>query len=79
MKIDEIKLHPIEIYNEMACCIAYCIGATYNNVEEIADQISREMVFECIDMIRDRVKDNKMNNKAICRKTDEHFTEGKRV
>lgn len=57
MEIDKIKLHPIEIHNEMACCIAYCIGATYDNVEEIADQISSEMVFECIEMIRDRVKD----------------------
>ena len=57
MEIDKIKLHSIEIYNEMACCIAYCIGATYDNVEDIANQISSEMVFECIDMIRDRVKD----------------------
>ena len=58
MEIDKIKLHPIEIYNEMACCIAYCIGATYDNVEEIADQIPEDMVFECIDMIRDKIKDN---------------------
>lgn len=36
MKIDKIKLHSIEIYNEMACCIAYCIGATYDNVEDIS-------------------------------------------
>lgn len=45
MKIDEIKLHPIEMCNEMACCIAYCIGATYDNVEEIASQIPEDMVF----------------------------------
>lgn len=77
MEIDKIKLHPIEMCNEMACCIAYCIGATSENVEEIANQISEDMVFECVDMIRDKVKNNKMNNKAICRKTDEHFTEGK--
>ena len=58
MKIDKIKLHPIEIYNEMACCIAYCIGATSENVEEIANQIPEDMVFECVEMIRDKVKDN---------------------
>lgn len=41
MEIDKIKLHPIEICSEMAYCIAYCIGATYNNVEEIANKNSR--------------------------------------
>ena len=39
MKIDKIKLHPIEMCSEMACCIDYCIGATYENVEEIANKI----------------------------------------
>lgn len=58
MEIDKIKIHPIEMCSEMACCIAYCIGATYDNVEEIANQISEDMVFECIDMIRDKIKDN---------------------
>lgn len=38
-EIDKIKLHPIEMCSEMACCIAYCIGATYENVEEIANKI----------------------------------------
>ena len=45
MKIDKIKLHPIEMCNEMACCIAYCIGVTYDNVKEIASQIPEDMVF----------------------------------
>ena len=58
MEIDKIKLHPIEMCNEMACCIAYCIGATSKNVEEIANQIPEDMVLECIDMIRNKVKDN---------------------
>lgn len=58
MEIDKIKLHPIEICNEMACCIAYCIGATYENVEEIASQIPEDKVFECVEMIRNKVKDN---------------------
>lgn len=58
MEIDKIKLHPIGICNEMACCIAYCIGATYENVEEIASQIPEDKVFECVEMIRNKVKDN---------------------
>lgn len=45
--------------SEMACCIAYCIGATSDNVEEIANKIPEDMVFECIDMIRDKVENNK--------------------
>lgn len=58
MEIEKIKLQPIEMCSEMACCIAYCIGATYDNVEEIANQIPGDMVLECIDMIRDKIKDN---------------------
>lgn len=58
MEIDKIKIHPIEMCSEMACCIAYCIGATSDNVEEIANKIPEDMVFECIDMIRDKVKDS---------------------
>lgn len=58
MEIDKIKLHPIEMYNEMACCIAYCVGATYDNVEKIANKIPENMVLECIEMIRDKIKDN---------------------
>ncbi len=56
MKIDKIKLHPIEIYNGMACCIAYCIGATFENVEEIANRIPVETVGECIEMIRNKIE-----------------------
>lgn len=59
MEIDKIKIHPIEMCSEMACCIAYCIGATSDNVEEIANKIPEDMVFECIDMIRDKVENNK--------------------
>ena len=65
MEIDEIKLHPMEICSEMACCIAYCIGATYDNVEEIANQIPEDIVLECIDMIRDKVKDNETDISRI--------------
>lgn len=59
MEIDKIKIHPVEMCSEMACCIAYCIGATSDNVEEIANKIPEDMVFECIDMIRDKVENNK--------------------
>ena len=67
MEIDKIKLHPMEICSEMACCIAYCIGATYDNVEQIANQIPEDMVLECVDMIRHKVKDNEtdISNGAI--------------
>lgn len=68
MKIDKIKLYPMEICSEMACCIAYCIGATYDNVEQIANQIPEDMVLECIDMIRDKVKDN--NESDISRRKE---------
>ena len=44
--------------NEMACCTAYCIGATSGNIEEIANQIPEDMVLRCIGMIRDKVKDS---------------------
>ena len=46
MEIDKIKIHPIEMCSEMACCIAYCIGATSDNVEEIANKIPEDMVWE---------------------------------
>lgn len=58
MEIEEIKLHPIEMCSEMACCIAYCIGATSESVEKVANKIPEDMVLECIDMIRDKVKGN---------------------
>ncbi len=57
MEIDKIKLHSIEICSEMAYCIAYCIGATYDNVEEIANKIPEDMVVGCIKMIRSKMED----------------------
>ena len=56
-KIKEIELHPIEIYSEMACCIAYCIGATYDNVEEIANTLTNTEVWDCIGLIRERISE----------------------
>lgn len=56
MKIEQIKLNPIEMYSEMACCIAYCIGATSENVEEIANKVPEVIITECIDTIRNKMK-----------------------
>lgn len=54
-KVGQIELHPIEMYNEMACCMAYCIGATYDNVEEIASKFTNTEVWDCLDLIRERL------------------------
>lgn len=57
VEVNEIKLHPVEIRNEVACCIAYCIGATYENVEQIANTITEEEIEDCISRIRMRMCD----------------------
>lgn len=56
MKVEKIKIHPVEMGNQMACCIAYCIGANHENVEEIANKIPESVVDECIVMIRDKME-----------------------
>ena len=55
IEVKDIKLYPIEMYSEMACCIAHCIGATYDNVEEVANTIPDEEVWKCIELIRERI------------------------
>lgn len=50
-----MNLHPIEMSNEMACCMAYCIGATYDNVEEIANTFTDEEIWGCISLIREKI------------------------
>ena len=39
----------------MACCMAYCIGATYDNVEEIANTFTDEEIWGCISLIREKI------------------------
>ena len=56
-KVEKIRLHPIELYSEVALCIAYCIGATYDNAEQIANQITEDEIEDCIDLIRSRMCD----------------------
>lgn len=56
-KVNDIKLHPIELKSEVACCIAYCIGATYDNVEAIANTITDSEIEDCINRIRSRMCD----------------------
>lgn len=56
-KTEQTGLHPIEMYNEMACCMAYCVGATYDNVEEIANGFTGIEVLDCFELIRERLKD----------------------
>lgn len=56
-EVNNIKLSNVELYNEVACCIAYCIGADYENVEKIADTITEEEIEDCISRIRNRMCD----------------------
>ena len=51
-RVEQIKLHPSELYSSMAICMAYCIGATHDNVEQIANTITNDEIEECIDTIR---------------------------
>ena len=51
-KVELIKLYPIEMHSEMACCIAHCIGATYDNVEVIANTLTNEEIEDCINLVR---------------------------
>lgn len=55
-EVSNIKLHNVELYNEVACCIAYCIGADYENVERIADKLTVEEIEDCISAIRNRMR-----------------------
>ena len=54
-KVEQIKLHPIEMGSIMCTCIAHCIGATYDNLEEIEKTITEDEVCDCIDLIRSRM------------------------
>lgn len=54
-KVELIKLHPIEMGSIMCACIAHCIGATYDNLEEIERTITEEEVCDCIELIRERM------------------------
>lgn len=56
-EVNKIKLHPIELKSEVAICIAYCIGATYENAEQIANTITEEEINDCIERIRSRMCD----------------------
>lgn len=56
-KVDKIQLHQVELYNEVALCIAYCIGATYEDAEQIANTITVDEIEDCIDRIRMRMCD----------------------
>lgn len=53
-----IKLHPTELHSEVALCIAYCLGATYDNAERIAKQITKEEIIDCVHLIRCRMYRN---------------------
>lgn len=52
-RVQQIKLHPSVLYNDMAICIAYCIGATYDNAEQTANTITNNEIEACIDSIRE--------------------------
>lgn len=52
MSKNEPSISTTELYNEMSFCIAYCIGANYDNAEQIANSVTIEQIEECIDQIR---------------------------
>lgn len=52
MKINPIKLHPFEITSELAYTIAYCIGASYDDEEEIANLIPHDLIMDVLTYIR---------------------------
>ena len=56
VKVEDIKLYPVELYSEVAFSIAYCIGATYDNAEEIANKLSICEIEDCIKLIRERME-----------------------
>ena len=56
-EVSDISLCSTELYNEVAFCIAYCIGATYENAEQIANTITVEEIEDCISRIRMRMCD----------------------
>ena len=75
-KVNEIKLHPIELYSEVANCIAYCIGASYEDVEEIANAITHSEIADCIELIRNRISNNqypKLECKRFVKVTDDWY------
>ena len=55
-KVNKIKLYPVEMRCEMAFCIAYCIGATYDNAEQISNTITVDEIDDCISLIRERMQ-----------------------
>ena len=52
LKQNKVKIPPLEFYNELAVCMAYCIGATKDNVSEIANKITIHEIEECANQIR---------------------------
>jgi hypothetical protein len=54
-KVELIQLHEAEIVSEMALTMAYCIGATYDNAEKIANSFTPEEIYECVTLIREKL------------------------
>lgn len=51
-KVDKIRLHPEELISDVCFCIAYCIGADYENDEVIANSLCDDEIAEVIETIR---------------------------
>lgn len=58
-QIKDIKLDPIELRSEVALCIAYCIGASYDDAIKIASAITEKEIDDCIFLIRNRMNNSK--------------------
>ena len=56
-KVGWIKLHPAEMFSEIAFVMAHCIGADSENEQEIADSFTLEEKEDCIALIRKRLSE----------------------
>ena len=53
VKVEKIKLYEEELISDVAFCIAYCIGANYDNDEEVANSIDRDEIVDVVFAIRE--------------------------
>lgn len=52
----------LELYNEVALCMAYCMGATKENAKEIAENITILEISKCISEIRNMMYERSESN-----------------
>lgn len=50
----------LELYNQVALCMAYCTGATKENAKEIANSLTLLEISKCINEIRNMMCERKI-------------------